>query len=68
MSEIAQTFHTEGGFQSDIFNGVSEVYRLVADDTELGGEKTGDRKAGTTPEDVARLVAEGVEKGKVKVE
>lgn len=67
MSEIAHTFHASGGFQNSIFDGVSEVYRLVAEDTELGKEKTEERKAGTTVGDVARLMSEGVER-KLKVE
>lgn len=68
MKEIAQTFHTEGGFERDMFDGVSEVYRFVAHETELGNEKTEDRKAGKTPEDVARLMSQGFERKKEKVE
>lgn len=68
MKEIAKTFHDEGGFETDIFQGVSEVYRFVADETELGKEKTEDRKVGKTADNVARLVGEGMERKKVKVE
>ena len=68
MKEIAETFHTEGGFERDMFDGVSEVYRFVADETSLGREKTEDRKVGKTPEDVARLMGQGLERKKEKVE
>ena len=68
MKEIAETFHTEGGFEKDVFEGVSEVYRFVAHETDLGSEKTEDRKLGETPEDVAGLVRRGLERKKEKVE
>ena len=68
MKEIAETFHTEGGFERDMFDGVSEVYRFVADETELGKEKTEDRKVGKTAVDVARLMGQGLERKKEKVE
>ena len=60
MKEIAETFRKDGGFDEDVFTGVSNIYRFVAEQTELGVEKTGDRNAGKTPDDVARLVAEGL--------
>lgn len=68
MKEIAETFHTEGGFERSMFDGVSEVYRFVADETDLGKEKTEDRRVGKTPEDVARLMGQGLERTKEKVE
>ena len=68
MKEIAATFHTEAGFEDSIFNGASEIYRFVADDTDLGKEKTENRTVGTTPEDVARLMGQGLERKKEKVE
>ena len=68
MKEIAETFHTEGGFERDMFNGVSEVYRFVAHETDLGNEKTEDRKVGKTPEDIAKLMTQGLERKKEKVE
>ena len=68
MKEIAATFHHDGGFEKDMFEGVSEVYRLIADDTELGQEKTESRTVGMTPEDVAKLVTDGLERKKVKAE
>ena len=68
MKQIAQTFHTEGGFERDIFEGVSDVYRFVADETDLGNEKTEDRRMGKTPEDVAKLMMQGLERKKEKAE
>ena len=59
MNEIAATFE-RGGFDKDLFKAVGEIYEFVAE-TELGKETTEDRKFGKTPEDVARLVAEGLE-------
>jgi len=61
MEEIAATYAEEGGFELALFEGVAGVYRTVAEDTVLGGEKTGDRKRGRTLEDVAAAVGEGLE-------
>ena len=47
---------------------MSEVYRFVADETVLGKEKTEDRRVGKTPEDVSRLMGQGLERKKEKVE
>ncbi|KAI1458003.1 6-phosphogluconate dehydrogenase C-terminal domain-like protein [Annulohypoxylon moriforme] len=60
MEEIARTLSEEGGFEPDSFVGAAKVYRIVADDTVLGEEKIGKRKRGTTVEDVAVAVAEGL--------
>lgn len=68
MKEIAETMHDEGGFEKDLFSGVSEIFRFVADETELGKEKTESRRLGKTPEDVARVVGEGMSGRKEKVE
>lgn len=62
MKEIADTFHNEGGFEREIFDGASEVYRFVADETDLGKEKTDDRRVGKTPGDVARLMEQGLQR------
>lgn len=66
MEEIAATHRDEGGFGgvegADLFTGAARVYGLVADGTVLGEEKTGRRVRGTTVEDVARAVGEGLEK------
>ncbi|KAK6957603.1 hypothetical protein Daesc_000390 [Daldinia eschscholtzii] len=61
MEEIAHTLSEEGGFEPDSFIGAAKVYRTVADDTVLGQEKIGKRKRGTTVEDVAAAVAEGLQ-------
>ncbi|KAI1657883.1 6-phosphogluconate dehydrogenase C-terminal domain-like protein [Daldinia decipiens] len=61
MEEIAHTLSEEGGFAPDSFLGAAKVYRTVADDTVLGQEKIGKRKRGTTVEDVAAAVAEGLQ-------
>jgi hypothetical protein len=77
MEEIAATFRDEGGWDGraegdveeagegerleDMFTGAAGVYRVVAQDTVLGGEKVGKRERGTTVEDVAKAVAEGLE-------
>ena len=68
MEEISDTMAEEGGFEKDLFRGISEVYRVVAEDTELGEEKTESRKKGKTAENVAKLMAEGMKKKKVKTE
>ncbi|OIW34866.1 6-phosphogluconate dehydrogenase [Coniochaeta ligniaria NRRL 30616] len=64
MEEISATHRDEGGFGevgADIFTGAARVYGLVADGTVLGEEKVGRRKRGTTVEDVALAVGEGLE-------
>ncbi|KAK5123344.1 hypothetical protein LTR85_002775 [Meristemomyces frigidus] len=70
MEEIAETFEADGGFEGDesIFRPVAKVYDLVAYGTELGSEKTEDRKRGKTTEDVALLMSEGTAKRKEKTE
>jgi hypothetical protein len=50
----------------DMFTGAAGVYRVVAEDTVLGKEKVGKRERGTTVEDVAKAVAEGLEDRKAK--
>ncbi|KAG8623914.1 hypothetical protein KVT40_008890 [Elsinoe batatas] len=64
MKEIGDTFAIDGGFGEDerIFGAIAAVYNTVAKDTELGKEVTEKRKRGTTVEDVAACVAEGLEK------
>ena len=64
MREIGRTFRSSGGMKmgGDVFEGISEVYRFVAEDTELGAERVGKRKRGTTVEDVAECMEEGVQK------
>lgn len=69
MEEIAATFAEDGGFEGEnVFGGIAGTYDLVANGTELGKEKTGQRERGTTAEDVAGLMSEGVERRKVKTD
>ena len=68
MNEIAETFHVEGGFDRHMFEGVSEVYRFVAHETDLGNEKTERRIFGKTPEDVTKIMRQALERKKEKVE
>jgi 3-hydroxyisobutyrate dehydrogenase-like beta-hydroxyacid dehydrogenase len=70
MVEIADTFEEDGGFSGEesIFRPIAEVYKLVTNETELGQEKTEDRKRGKTAEDVAVLTSEGLAKRKLKTE
>jgi hypothetical protein len=60
MEEIGDTFAVEGGFENEVFKGIAHVYKSVAEDTVLGQEKIGKRNRGTTVEDVARAVGEGL--------
>ena len=66
MEEISKTHAEEGGFDPDIFRGAAGVYRAVAEDTVLGQEKIGKRKRGTTGEDVARAMVEGLERKRAR--
>lgn len=50
------------------FEGVAEVYRTVAEDSELGLEKPGARVKGKTVEDVVALLSEGMTAKKLKQE
>ena len=70
MRQIGETFSRDGGFEEseDIFAAVAAVYAFVAQGTELGREVVGDRKEGTTAEDVARLMGESLERRKVKTD
>lgn len=68
MEEIARTHAEEGGFAEDLFRGAAGVYRAVAEDPVLGAEKVGQRKRGTTADDVAAAMAEGLERKRKKME
>ncbi|KAK4091331.1 hypothetical protein Purlil1_4345 [Purpureocillium lilacinum] len=68
MEEIADTMHEEGGWSRDLFRGVAGVYKAVADDEVLGKEKIGKRSRGTSLEDVAAAMAEGLERKRKKTE
>ncbi|KAI0869359.1 6-phosphogluconate dehydrogenase [Hypoxylon argillaceum] len=66
MEEIAVTFDEEGGFPPDLFRGVADVYRAVAEDSVLGDEKVGKRKRGLDVHDMAAAMAEGLENKRKK--
>ncbi|KAI1843393.1 hypothetical protein JX265_006220 [Neoarthrinium moseri] len=67
MEEIALMFEQDGGFAQDSFRGAAKVYKAVAE-SELGQEKIGKRKRGTTVEDMATVLVEGMDKRKKKNE
>ncbi|KAL2357001.1 6-phosphogluconate dehydrogenase [Cryomyces antarcticus] len=71
MEEIGNTFREDGGFDmvdDEMLKGAAEVYALIADETDLGLEKTKKRVRGTTAEDVARCTSEGIKRRKEKTE
>ena len=68
MEEISLTMHEEGGWSRGLFQGVAGVYDAVATDEVLGKEKTGKRKQGTTVEEVAALMGEGLARKKKKTQ
>lgn len=60
MRGIGETFDDEGhwdGLGRNIYGGIAEVYRKVAEDTILGAEKVGKRERGRTVEDAAEAIA-----------
>jgi 3-hydroxyisobutyrate dehydrogenase-like beta-hydroxyacid dehydrogenase len=66
MEEISKTYVEESGFEPFLFQGVAGVYKAVADDTDLGSEKIGKRSRGKSAEDVASVMAEGLERKRKK--
>ncbi|POR32076.1 Uncharacterized protein TPAR_07713 [Tolypocladium paradoxum] len=68
MEEIADTMTEEGGWGRELFRGAAGVYKAVADDEVLGKEKVGKRQRGTSLEDVAAAMAEGLERKRKKTE
>ncbi|GAQ45574.1 6-phosphogluconate dehydrogenase C-terminal domain-like protein [Aspergillus tubingensis] len=70
MVEIGRCFGEEGGWDAashgngqggaDVYAQVAEVYRTVAEQTVLGRERPEHRERGTTAEDLAAAVAEGL--------
>jgi 3-hydroxyisobutyrate dehydrogenase-like beta-hydroxyacid dehydrogenase len=66
MEEISDTHAVDGGFEPYLFQGAAGVFRSVAEDSVLGEEKIGRRKRGTTAEDVAAAMAEGLAKKQKK--
>jgi 3-hydroxyisobutyrate dehydrogenase-like beta-hydroxyacid dehydrogenase len=68
MEEIGATMRDEGGWSADMFQGAAGVYKAVAEDAVLGKEKMGKRTRGTSVEDVAATMAEGLERKRKKTE
>lgn len=67
MNQIGETFADQGGFVEGkggraVFDGISEIYKLVAEETELGLEKIENRKRGRNVEDVTKCMREGMRK------
>lgn len=65
MEEISKTHSGEGEGEETfspehIFKGAAEVFRTVAEDTVLGQEKVGKRMRGTTIDDFADAMVEGL--------
>jgi 3-hydroxyisobutyrate dehydrogenase-like beta-hydroxyacid dehydrogenase len=58
---------SNGRSLTGVFDGVAELYSLIANDTVLGEERTEKRKRGTNPEDVAECVREGIARKKHKL-
>ncbi|KAI9642336.1 hypothetical protein NHQ30_009138 [Ciborinia camelliae] len=58
----------EGEEGKGIFGEIADVYRILADETVLGEEKTEKRKRGTTVEDVAQCMNEGLAAKRAKKE
>lgn len=63
MQEIGKAFKEEGGWQGateggSIFDEIGEVYRYVAEDTELGKEHHENRVRGKTAEDTVAAILE----------
>ncbi|KAL4898150.1 6-phosphogluconate dehydrogenase [Aspergillus ambiguus] len=63
MQQIGAMMEEEGGFDRGLFDGVAEVYRIVAEDTVLGLEQPGERSRGTTVEDVVEVIKSGMSGG-----
>ncbi|KAL4867389.1 hypothetical protein BDV12DRAFT_186683 [Aspergillus spectabilis] len=68
MQQIGAMMEEEGGWGRGLFEEIAEVYRVVAEDTKLGLEEIGRRERGTTVEDVVKVMREGMEVKKDKLE
>ncbi|KFY11067.1 hypothetical protein V492_04696 [Pseudogymnoascus sp. VKM F-4246] len=68
MMEISDTMAENGGFDKGLFQEVAEVYRIVAEDTELGKEQPDVRVRGRTVHDVTKALTEGMKAKKLKSE
>lgn len=68
MSLVYESRNCEGCLHGHRFQEVAEVYRIVADDSELGKEQPDARVRGKTVSDVTKVLAEGMEAKKLKSE
>ncbi|KAK5046487.1 hypothetical protein LTR84_008290 [Exophiala bonariae] len=71
MRQIGETFAEDGGFGhgsggGQIYDGIADIYKFVTEETVLGEERVEKRKRGTTAEDVAECVKEGIARKKQK--
>ncbi|KAJ5172000.1 Dehydrogenase multihelical [Penicillium capsulatum] len=60
MHGIGEAFDREGGWDgvgSQIYGGMAEIYRRVAEETILGQERVGARDRGTSVEDAATIIS-----------
>ncbi|KIW99191.1 uncharacterized protein Z519_00854 [Cladophialophora bantiana CBS 173.52] len=58
---------SNGKHLSGVFEGIAEIYNLVANETVLGEERVERRKRGANPEDVAECVRDGIARKKRKL-
>lgn len=61
MRGIGETFDAEGGWNgigADVYGGLAEIYRTIAEDTVLGEERVEHRVRGLTVEDAAQIIAQ----------
>lgn len=59
MRSIGEAFDTKGrwdGIGAEVYDSFAEVYRTMAEDTVLGGERVGKRTRGTTVEEAAEII------------
>lgn len=68
MSPVYESRNWEGCLHDYRFQEVAEVYRTVAEDSELGKEQPDARVRGKTVDDVTKLLAEGMKAKKLKTE
>ncbi|OAA54373.1 6-phosphogluconate dehydrogenase protein [Niveomyces insectorum RCEF 264] len=61
MLEMADTASDAGGFRKDLFRAIADTYRVVAEDTVLGGELPDSRVRGKTVLDVVTCIGDGLE-------
>ena len=67
-SEIRKVMEEDRNLQHDLFYGLGEVYRAVAEDSKLGQEKPVKRDRGKTVEVVVELLSEGLQAKRKRTE